>query len=167
MPMDTDLTLTGVQLDNPSGALQTGYRISTEHTDGASFSIVHLHREKGAQDSPGIIVKARYSQRIKLDELNLDLRCTALAEGTQIGVRSSTVTELEIPRQSVQGSKVIGAIARQVADLTTNIELYLQPGRLDTQTPDAAVSIEFSTIESPKAPIRKTVLHKIQIRFSS
>lgn len=161
----TELTLTAVQLASPLGGLHSGYRISTEHNDGTTFTVVRLLREIAAQDTPSIVLKVHYDQRVKVQELNLDLRCTALADGTQVEVRS-TDERFTVPSQPVQGNKVIGAIVGRVEGaLSVDIELHVHDALLGAPVPEAAISLELSTIENPRAPVRKTILQKILLQF--
>lgn len=164
MPNDTELTLTEVTLSSRAGALQSGYHISSEHKDGTTFTLVRLHRESAAEDAPTLVLKAYYNQRIKLEELNLEVRCKALVGGALIEVRSSEPTFAIAPQQ-VEENRVIAAVGTTVNGVSMDLELHIQPGSLDQLSEDASISLELSKIESPKAPVRKTILQKIQINF--
>lgn len=180
MANDTELTLAAVELASLEGGLHTGFSIATQFPRGAppngvQFSVVSVQREEGTQDKPIIVLKADYLQRIKLAELNLDLRCSQLAPGTCVGVQSSD-ERFEIPHQQLAGDLLVGRTVKKVNGLSIHITLRIECPAPHGPAKAAEISLEFASVDDPqkapsakkmKAPSSKKILQKILIKLPS
>jgi hypothetical protein len=182
MADDTSLVLTGLRsslvlgMSAVSGLLRiksdtsamAGYGLETKTgSDKVPYTVVTLGSQKNPVDPPALKLSAIYTQDIDLDEVDLDLRFTAIPEGTSVELDSSEQA-LRIPRQAISGKGLVGSPGIDLGTFSSDLDLSLWVKDPDGLTTSSALELSFSKIESSSGgPVKKVLLQKIVLNLSA
>jgi hypothetical protein len=182
MSDDTSLVLTGLRsglmlgMSAASGLLRikseisalTGYGLETKTgSDKVPFTVVTLASDKNLGDLPALKLSATYTQDIKIDEVDLDLRFNAIPKGTEVELDSSEQA-LRIPRQPISGQGVVGSPGIDLGTFSSDLDLSLWVTDPDGLTKSSTLELSFSKIDgSGGGPVKKVLLQKIVINLSA
>lgn len=181
MSEDSKMTLTGLrsgfrlESSGACGLMRTssttralvGYALSTEQgKDNVPYTQIVLTDENQAVDPPVLVLSADYEQLVGYPEVDLDLRYTDMPVGSEVEVETTNPV-FTIPRQSIQGSSLIGAPGEEQGKFTTALTLRLWIKATDALRKTSALSLSFSRIErGPDGADRKVLLQKFALNLS-
>lgn len=156
-----------LQIASSASAL-TGYGLETKSgSDNVAYTVISLQRQMNPSDPPALELSATYTQIIEIDEVDLDLRFSAIPKGTEVELLSSEMA-LRIPRQQIAGKGVIGAPGIDLGTFSSDLDFRLWVTDPQALTSSSVIEMTFSKIEGSKdGPVKKVLLQKIVLNLGA
>lgn len=145
----------------------TGYAISSRKDGAVPYTELTAVNTQPAEDPASLVVTAHYGQLVALDELDMDIHYTDVPANTQVSV-DTTNQKLEISRQSIKGTGLIGSASKEQDAFAMDLKLSLWVNNPSGLKATSALVLSFSSISGGDgSPVRKTLLQKIKINLFS